>query len=272
MGDSFEKDGLHKVAAVGFSEASTYEKARPTYPIAAVDHLADSIKKLFSNKKPNEIKVIDLAAGTGKFTRLINQYGFDLVAVEPVDGMKNEFVKVLPDVKLISGTAQQLPFPNNSLDVVITAQAFHWFATLESLKEIHRVLVPGGMFALIWNLEDRNKAPWVAKLRDYYEQFEYGVPQYHRGIWKQCFVEDNHTLFSEIQDSHYAHSVFCTRHTICDRVLSKSYIACLPNEKKEQVIEHVFEILSKELPQLFQEEGKTIDYPYNTDLFLTIRK
>jgi len=186
--------------------------------------------------------------------------------------MKSEFVKVLPNVKLIYGTAQHLPFENNSLDVVITAQAFHWFATLESLKEIHRVLVPGGMFALIWNLENRNNAPWVAELRDYYEQFEYGVPQYRQGGWKKSFEDDNHILFSELKESHFTHSISCTKETICDRVLSKSYVACLPNEKKEEIKAHILEHLRKELPQLFQGENITIEYPYTTDLFITIRK
>jgi len=61
MGDSFEKDGLHKVAARGFSEASTYEKARPTYPAPAVDHLADSIKKnYFQIKNLMKLKLLIL--------------------------------------------------------------------------------------------------------------------------------------------------------------------------------------------------------------------
>ena len=33
-------------------------------------------------------------------------------------------------------------------------QAFHWFANEESLKEIHRVLKPAGVLAMVWNAED----------------------------------------------------------------------------------------------------------------------
>jgi len=186
--------------------------------------------------------------------------------------MKNEFIKMVPDVKIISGTAQQLPFPDNSLHVVITAQAFHWFATLEALKEIHRVLVKGGIFAMIWNLEDRNKAIWVAKLRDNYEQYESGTPQYRQEIWRNCFSEDNQTLFSELQETHYAHSFLCTNQTIWERVLSKSYISCQPKDTQAKLKDTVYELLRKELPHLFEKEGNTVEYPYNTDLVITLSK
>lgn len=101
--------------------------------------------------------VIDLACGTGKFTEsLVNrEEEFDVVGIEPHAGMREELVKKnLRSVKVLEGDAAHMPIENGWGDALIAAQAFHWFATEESLREIHRVLKPGAAFGVIWNIED----------------------------------------------------------------------------------------------------------------------
>src|ERR1700690_2529887 len=111
---------VHEVAAAGFSDPGDYEAARPSYPPEAVAWFLEHLRI-----GPGA-KVVDLAAGTGKLTRLLVPAGADLVAADPVAGMRATFRDVLPDVPIIASTAEQLAFRDDSLDAVTVAQAFHW--------------------------------------------------------------------------------------------------------------------------------------------------
>src|SRR5436190_13208524 len=118
--------------------ASDYERARPSYPPQAIETL-----KADAGIGPGR-RVCDLAAGTGKLTRLLVATGADVVAVEPVPGMREQLSEVLPEIEVLDGTAEAIPLDDGSLDVVTVAQAFHWFNFDEALAEIRRVLRPGG--------------------------------------------------------------------------------------------------------------------------------
>ena len=120
---------------------AAYERGRPGYPRAAVDFLARL--RLGPGRT-----VVDLAAGTGKLTRLLLATGAEVVAVEPVAEMR----AALPaGARTVDGTAEAMPLTTASADAVAVAQAFHWFDGDAALAEIHRVLRPGGALALVWN-------------------------------------------------------------------------------------------------------------------------
>jgi len=119
-----------------------YERARPQYAPDALAWLAVRLPLR---------RVLDLGAGTGKLTRQLVALGADVVAVEPGNEMRAMLQRVLPGVEAHAGSAEAIPLPDESVDAVTAAQAFHWFRTGEALAEIHRVLRPGGGFALLWN-------------------------------------------------------------------------------------------------------------------------
>ena len=120
-----------KDAALGFDRnADAYEAARPSYPAEAVAHIVGH-----GGIGPGR-RVLDLAAGTGKLTRLLVPTGAEVVAVEPVAGMRDRLVAALPDVEVHDGTAEALPFDDGSVDAVTVAQAFHWFDAPVALAEI----------------------------------------------------------------------------------------------------------------------------------------
>jgi ubiquinone/menaquinone biosynthesis C-methylase UbiE len=147
---------VHEVASTGFgTEAEAYERSRPSYPPDAVAWLVDALRVAPGGR------VLDLAAGTGKFTRLLAPYcadaGSELLAVEPVAGMSTLLQGALPALPIAAATAEALPFSVASLDAIVVAQAFHWFDASVALDEFHRVLRPGGRLGLIWNARDRSE-------------------------------------------------------------------------------------------------------------------
>lgn len=154
-------------------------------------------------------------AGTGIFTsNLINhpQAGEkikSLIAIEPSSGMREGFNKNeglipylsssspsstaeggKPTVEVRDGSFGEIPAADGTIDLIIGAQCFHWAHPnyQSAMNEFSRVLKPkSGVLALIWNLEDRNKASWVGKIRDVYEKYEAGTPQYRLGWWRETF-------------------------------------------------------------------------------------
>jgi SAM-dependent methyltransferase len=147
-------------AARGFADnAAGYEAARPSYPAAAVAHIVGH-----GHIGPGR-RVLDLAAGTGKLTRLLAPTGADVVAVEPIAAMRDRLVALLPGVEVHDGTAEDLPLADRSVDAVTVAQAFHWFDPALALAEVRRVLRSGGHLFLVWNTRDR-RHDWVRTFGD----------------------------------------------------------------------------------------------------------
>ncbi len=106
---------------------------------------------------PSTATVLDLGAGTGKLTRLLVPEFDRVVAVEPAEEMRRLLVAQCPDAVALSGTAQEIPVADASVDAVYAAQAFHWFDDERAVAEIARVLRPGGALVLMWN---RPAGPW----------------------------------------------------------------------------------------------------------------
>ncbi len=133
--------------------AHLYERGRPPYPPEAVDWLLPS----------GTPRVLDLGAGTGKLTRDLTARRLTVTAVDPSDGMLAELRRVLPGVPTHRGSAEHLPLPDDSADVVLVAQAWHWVDPDRAVPEIARVLSPGGRLGLLWNLRDET-VDWVRRL------------------------------------------------------------------------------------------------------------
>ena len=110
-------------ALAGFSKGAVYDQHRPSYPPQAVDDLLQALRLNASGGSP--ANVLDLAAGTGKFTELLARRPeqFEIVAVEPNAGMRLELDKKrLPKVTVLDGLATQIPTEDERFDAVIAAQ------------------------------------------------------------------------------------------------------------------------------------------------------
>lgn len=121
--------------------SEAYERSRPGYPEAVVHWLV--------GEEPRD--VVELGAGTGKLTRSLVALGHRVTAVEPLPEMIAHLLVAAPGVIVVEGGAESIPLPDASADVVTAAQAFHWFDHNPALREIARVLRPGGWVALVWN-------------------------------------------------------------------------------------------------------------------------
>ncbi|WP_353631421.1 methyltransferase domain-containing protein [Pseudomonas canadensis] len=252
--------GVHTSAQQGFStQAVTYAQGRPDYPRQLTGWLADTlhIDTLSS--------VIDLGAGTGKFTRLLSTLAPTLIAVEPVAAMGAQLTKLLPDVRLVNGTAESIPLPAASADAVVCAQAFHWFSTEAALAEIHRVLKPDGRLGLVWNVRDES-VDWVAAITDIITPYEGDTPRFHTGRWREAFTGE---YFSEPEMTCFPYShVGSPQEVIMDRFLSVSFIAALP-EASKAVVAAQLQALIDTHPSL---KGRdTVAFPYQTQAYVCHR-
>ena len=168
-------------AAEGYqANADRYVKGRPDYPPEIAAWLRDVIG-LHAG-----MTVIDLGAGTGKFTPRLLETGAQVIAVEPVPQMLEKLSAALPQVKTLAGTADAIPLPDESVDAVVCAQSFHWFATPQALAEIQRILKPGGKLGLVWNMRDA-RVGWVRKLNQIVDSHEGDAPRFYTGEWRKLF-------------------------------------------------------------------------------------
>jgi len=108
-----DRSTVHRAAVQGYTaNADSYVLGRPDYPPALAGWLTDTL-----GLKPGA-SVVDLGAGTGKFTPRLLQTGARVIAVEPVDSMRVRLAAALPDVEALAGTAQSMPLGNASVDAV----------------------------------------------------------------------------------------------------------------------------------------------------------
>ena len=222
---------IHEAAAQGFERnAGAYERGRPDYPAEAVTILGRHI-----GIGPGST-VVDLAAGTGKFTRCLLATGARVLAVEPVEAMRRTLAEVVPGAAALAGTAEAIPLPTGFAHAVTVAQAFHWFATPEALAEIHRVLVPGGGLGLVWNRRSIEE-PFEGALHQLINEHRGGVPAHMSGEWRAVF--DSTDLFGPVSVAHVSNVQVLDADGMADRVLSTSFVANLPDEERDALLERV---------------------------------
>ena len=139
--------------------AAGYSRARPHYPAGLVPWLVEAAELA------PEDPVLDLAAGTGALTAPLTEAGLAVTAVEPSSAMRAVLAERAPRAGAVDARAEALPFPDGGFALVAVANAWHWFEPATAHAEIHRVLAPTGLLAVIWNVEDR-RDPLARRLDD----------------------------------------------------------------------------------------------------------
>ena len=243
---------IHPAAAVGFARAAdVYEQARPSYPAEAVAWIGEQI-----GLGPGRV-VVDVGAGTGKLTRLLIPSGARVIAVEPIAEMRDQLAAASPGAELLDGTAESLPLPDESVDAITVAQAFHWFDQNEALPEFHRVLRPGGSLVLIWNKRDLED-PLQAAIEELLRPVRRSVSTPRYGSWRPSL--ERSPLFGPCDEASFRYDQSSTADDVCGRVASTSFVAALPATERDPLLERV-RALTAGLPERFP-------FRYRTDVLV----
>jgi SAM-dependent methyltransferase len=212
----------HAAHANAFGPAAEiYERGRPGYPRAALDWLLP----------PGLPSVVDLGAGTGKLTRQIAERGLDITAVDPSEGMLAELQRAVPGVPALLGSAETIPLPDASCDVVLVAQAWHWVDPDRAVPEVARVLTPGGRLGLLWNLRDESQ-PWVRRLGDIMG---------HQGLDPTPTIGPP---FGPTETRHFPWTVTIGPETLLDLVASRSAIILMPADERAALLNEVRKLIA----------------------------
>jgi ubiquinone/menaquinone biosynthesis C-methylase UbiE len=240
---------IDKMANAFDVAAADYERARPSYPPESIDVLRREL-----GLGPG-MRVCDLAAGTGKLTRLLVATGADVVAVEPVVGMRAQLSEVLPEIETLDGTAEAIPLDAGSLDAVTVAQAFHWFRFDEALAEIGRVLRPGGGLAILFNQRDERE-PWVVAMNEVIQWHTRTVSRYQATDWTAVLQGAG---YEGVGYESVEWTQPLTRDLLASRVRSVSYVA---DESADVQQDYVDRVLT-----LVQDFDDTFTLPYVTHVW-----
>jgi SAM-dependent methyltransferase len=160
--------------------AADYVAGRPSYPAAALDALFDGLGDA------REVFAADLGAGTGISSRLLAERGATVLAIEPNQAMR-EAAEPHQRVEWIAGTAEWTGLDEASIDLVTAFQAFHWFDHAKALREMVRILRPGGRAAVIYNERDEND-PFTAAYGDLVRAYKTDETERRRADGLEAFA------------------------------------------------------------------------------------
>ena len=213
--------------------AEAYELGRPGWPLEVVT----------VGDVPESATVLDLAAGTGKLTRLLVTRFARVIAVEPLDPMRAVLERLVPGALSLAGSAEAIPLPDASVSAVYVAEAFHWFGgDAAVVTEIERVLEPGGVLAVMWN---QRAGPSEPPLPDAYldrmnRWLAHASWPYANDRWRPV-VEAG--AFGPIHKESFLHEQVVDRDTVLAGAASSSVIASLADEERGRELAALSEML-----------------------------
>lgn len=220
------------------AEAAAYERGRPSYPPEAINWLLPESAR----------DVLDLGAGTGKLTTRLVERNLDVVAVDPLPEMLELLSSSLPDTPAMLGTAEDIPLPDDSVDAVLVAQAWHWFDPERAVKEVARVLRPGGRLGLVWNNRDERMG-WV---KDLGAIIGHEVDPFSQSV-------DLPAPFTDVQRHQVEWTSYLTPQALIDLVASRSYCITSPEKVRARTLDRVRELLATH-PALANSTGLALPY------------
>lgn len=238
------------------NRVANYVKFRPGYPREIIGYLEQTCG--FTH----ESVVADIGCGTGLSSQLFLENCNRVIGVEPNVAMRAaavEFLSDFPDFSIIDGTSEATTLPDNSVDIVVAAQAFHWFDPDKTRTEFRRILKPGGHVVLIWNERQLDTTPF---LREYEAFLLKYANDYSRVRHENIDAATLDAFFqAKFQSATFKNLQVFDFEGLRGRMLSSSY---MPNEDHAS-----FPEMSEELRALFAKyaESGRIKVFYDTNVY-----
>lgn len=214
---------LHSRRAASFgAKAAAYAAHRPDYPEKA---LAWGLAGLTRTPR----RVLDLAAGTGKVSEGLLSLGLEVTAVEPDPQMLEELTRALPEVTPLTGTAEEIPLPDESVDAVFAGQAFHWFDLDRAYPEMARVLEPGGGVVVLWNHDD-DSVSWLA-------DFNARIKSSASRRWLSDYESlPEHEAFEPFEKERFEHKQPRTAETLVETIATHSHLLVASPQERAAIL------------------------------------
>jgi SAM-dependent methyltransferase len=217
---------LHPLSARFAAVADVYERGRPDYAPAVVGVIAAELGLAAG------APVLDLAAGTGKLTRALFAFGFDVVAVEPQEALREVVAADIGAERVREGFAEEIPLPEASMAAVTVADAFHWFDQTPALAEIGRVLRPGGGLAVLNTIPDWTGASWAGEVGELMAALRPEHPGFEGTPWRETVQTSG--AWSQPRDVCVTVTQAAGRQRFLDYIASVSWMAALPEGERAE--------------------------------------
>ena len=228
---------LHPLADRFGTVAESYERGRPEYPPAVAEALAAELAL-----GPGTA-VLDLAAGTGKLSGALLAAGLDVVAVEPQAPMREVLAAKLGPERVRDGLAEAIPLGERSVAAVTVADAIHWFKQDEALREIARVLRPGGGLAVLTTIPDWGSASWAHEVGTLIAGLRPSHPYFDGTPWQQSVRASGR--FGEPREVSMTWQREVNTEVIAAYVASMSWIAALEEPRRSQTLARITELVER---------------------------
>ena len=219
-------------------KSADYSSYRPSYPAEAVEWICE---------RCHAGTVVDIGAGTGIFTKCLRGNFQEIIAIEPNRDMREVFLRELPGITCIDSCGEDTSLPDQSVDLITVAQAFHWLDEDRFKAEAKRILKPDGKVALIWNNSLKNE--FTIALNEVCKEF---CPRFRSGHAGKRSVEEGdlfllNEYFHQVETAAFSNPFKMDKSAFLGNMRSRSY-SLIPDDENfsffTRCLESVFEKFS----------------------------